>query len=108
MGKFNKGLIFGGLLGAGLVWMSTTKKGRELRDKLMDQAADVYADVKRKVFESDAWKTITKQKYITMVTEFVDTYAKNKGLSEDLKETVKKIVVNQWKHLQQELKKKKR
>ena len=31
MGKFKKGFLFGGLLGAGIMWMSTTKKGREVR-----------------------------------------------------------------------------
>ena len=29
MGKFKKGVFFGSLLGASMMWMSTTKKGKE-------------------------------------------------------------------------------
>ena len=40
MGTFKKGLFFGGLLGAGLMWLNTTKQGRELRENMLNYAAD--------------------------------------------------------------------
>lgn len=107
MGKFKKGLFFGGLLGAGLMWMGTTKKGREMRDSLLDQAADVYEEVKTKVMKSDGWDKMTKQKYVAMVRDVVDTYAVQNGLAKEVKEMVVKVVGSQWKRLQAELKKKK-
>ena len=106
MGKFKKGLFLGGLLGAGMVWMSTTKKGREMREKLLDHAATVYGQVKEKAMASDAWATMTKNKYVAMVQEAVDKYAVQSGLAESMKNLVVKLVSAQWKNLQGEAKKK--
>lgn len=96
MGKFKKGLFLGGLLGAGLVWMSTTKKGREVREKVLDYAAEVYSDVKDKVMASGGWDKMTKSKYIKLVRETVDTYAVKNGLARNVKNMVVKLVANQW------------
>jgi len=35
MGNFKKGLFLGGLLGAGLMWLNVTPKGREMKAKLL-------------------------------------------------------------------------
>ena len=108
MGRFKKGLFLGGLLGAGMVWMSTTKKGREMREKLLDHAANVYGQVKEKAMASDAWATMTKNKYVAMVQEAVDKYAVQSGLAESMKNFVVKLVSAQWKNLQGEGKKRNR
>ena len=42
MGKFNKGVVLGGVLGAAIVWLNTTTKGKQYRTQLVDQAADIY------------------------------------------------------------------
>lgn len=100
MGKFKKGLFFGGLLGASTVWMSTTKKGREVRDKMFDQAADVYVMVKDELEKIGALDKISKQKYVAKVREVVDKYAVKNGLADKTKKTVVKLVSTQWKELQ--------
>lgn len=98
----------GGLLGAGLTWMSTTKKGKEMRGQILEYSADVYADVKEKVMASDAWDNMTKSKYVAMVNEAVEKYAGKTGMADSLKGIVVKLVNSQWKELQSEQKKKKK
>lgn len=87
--------------------MNATKKGRAMRDTLLDQAADIYAEVKQRMLDSDAWDKMTKQKYVATVREVVDKYAIKNGLADNVKNMVVKIVAGQWKTIQAELKKRK-
>ena len=96
MGRFKKGLFLGGLMGAGLMWLNTTKKGKEMRDQIVDQAADVYALVKQKVEQSGALEDLNKNKYVKMVKEAVDKYAVQTGMADDAKKMVMKLVNAQW------------
>ena len=105
MGKFKKGLFFGGLLGAGMMWLNTTKKGKELRDEMLDHAAEVYVDLKDKVLASEKYKNLSKHEYIKMAHELVNKYAIDNGLAENVKKMVEKLVVAQWKNLKGEMKK---
>lgn len=97
MGKFKKGLFLGGLLGAGLMWLNATKKGKETRDQMLDYAADVYAQVKEKVQTSEGWDKMTKNKYYKMVEEAVNKYAVENDLVDSIRDMVEKIVKAQWK-----------
>jgi gas vesicle protein len=54
MSKFFKGALLGAGIGAGLTWLTVTKKGRAVRDEMLDHAAVVYEQVKDKLLESDA------------------------------------------------------
>lgn len=103
MGKFKKGIVIGGLLGAGLTWLNFTKKGKETRDKLLDYAAEVYSEVKARVLSSSQWEQLTRQKYVAMVREAVDKYAVNNPMAQKAKEMVVKVVAAQWQRLRQEL-----
>lgn len=105
MGRFKKGFFMGSLIGAGLVWMTTTKKGREVRQQLLDHSGNVYEQVKQKAAESELWDKMTKQKYVALVREAVDKYAVQTGMSSHVKELVMKVVGKQWKTLQREMKK---
>ncbi|MFA6427510.1 MAG: YtxH domain-containing protein [Candidatus Magasanikbacteria bacterium] len=96
MGTFKKGLFLGGLLGAGLMWLNVTKKGKEVREKMLDYAADVYEEVKQKVTASDQWKTMTKSKYYKMVEEVVNKYAVENDLVDSVRDMVEKVVKAQW------------
>ena len=106
MGRFKKGLFVGGLLGAGLVWLNTTKKGRETRDQILDHAATVYSKVELEIKDSDAWKNMTKSKYVAMVKENVDKYALENGMAKKVKDMVVKLLNNQWGRLKSEMGKK--
>ena len=108
MGKFKKGLVLGGLLGAGLTWMSTTKKGRETREKMLDQAADVYGDVKKKVLVSPQWDKMTKNEYVRMVQDCVDKYCVQNKAAQKAKSMIVKVVSAQWGNVKKEIAKKKK
>lgn len=108
MGRFKKGLFFGGLLGATLTWMSTTKKGRQTRDQMLDHAAEVYRLVKDKVQESQAWDSMTKQAYVAKVRDVVDKYAIDNGLADNVKNMIMKVVSRQWASVKQEVGKQKK
>lgn len=97
MGNFKKGIFLGGLLGAGLMWLNATKKGKETRDKMLDYSADVYADVKEKVMASEGWDKMTKSKYYQLVEEAVNKYAVENDLVDSVRNMVEKVVKAQWK-----------
>ena len=97
MGTFKKGLFFGGLLGAGLMWLNTTKRGKELRDNLLDYAAEVYEEVKTKITSSKQWEKLTKNEYVRTVEEVVNKYAVEHDLSDKVRDVVEKVVKAQWK-----------
>ncbi len=99
MGTFKKGLFFGGLLGAGIMWLNTTKKGKELRDSVLDYAADVFDEVKKKITSSKQWEKLTKNEYIRTVEEVVNNYAVEHDLSDKVRDVVEKVVKAQWKKI---------
>jgi gas vesicle protein len=99
MGKFKAGLFFGGLLGAGLMWLNVTESGRKTRDELLDHAAKIYADLKEKIQSSPQYKDLTKNQYVQMVKEYVDKYAIENGLAEKIKNIIVKVVSSQYKNL---------
>ncbi len=49
MGSFKKGLFLGGLLGAGLVWLNTTVKGKQIREKILVHADALYIELKESI-----------------------------------------------------------
>lgn len=108
MGKFKKGLFLGSLLGAGLTWLSVTKKGKEVREKLLDQSAEVYGMVKEKVTDSEVWEKMTKQKYVAMVSDIVEKYGLKNGLGRDIQKMIKKVVSAQWVVVKKEMSKRKK
>ena len=105
MGKFNKGLFLGGILGAGLMWLNVTKKGKKMRDELLDHAAVIYEEVKEKAMASEAWQEMNKNKYVALVKEAVEKYASKNALSENFKSMIEKVVCSQWCNLEKKMKK---
>lgn len=108
MGTFKKGILLGGLLGGGLVWLNTTKKGRELRDQVIDYAAEIYADIKKRVMDSETWDTLTESKYMKMVEAAVASYSTEKGLAENVRAMITKVLSGQWKTMRKQLQKEKK
>ena len=105
MGRLKNGLLLGGLLGAGVMWLNTTKKGRELRSEITSQAADIYGDVKERVMASETWSKLSKTNYLEIVKEAVDDYAKRHPLAEQAKGLIVKILSAQWSNFQSQIKK---
>ena len=106
MGRFKKGLFFGGLLGAGLMWLNGTTKGKQTRAQILKHAQEVYPDIKKKVLSSKAYNTMTKSKYLKIVEEHVSTYAKKYKLPPSVKNMIIKVVAANWKNIQSAIKKK--
>lgn len=99
MGKFKAGIFLGGLLGAGLMWLNLTPKGRETRDQMLDHAAKIYSILKEKVQTSEQYKNLTKNEYVKLVKEYVDKYAIENGLAEKVKNIIIKVVSSQYKNI---------
>lgn len=105
MGKFKKGLCLGGLLGAALMWLNTTQKGKQMREEMLDHAAEIYVKLKDVVLKSDQYKKMTKNEYVKMAHDFVNKYAIENGLTDNVKKMVEKVVLAQWNNLKGEMKK---
>src|SRR3989344_7651710 len=103
MGKFKKGLLLGGIIGAGATLMSTTKKGKAISEQLLDNAAEVYIELQEKISKSKTWKDMKKKDFVVMAEELMDKYAIKNGLAEKTKKTLIKLVSTQWDNLQAEL-----
>ncbi|MFA7244572.1 MAG: hypothetical protein WC070_00095 [Candidatus Magasanikbacteria bacterium] len=99
MGKFKHGLFLGGLLGAGLVWLNATKKGKQVREELMDKASVVYLEVKEKIMASEGFDKMTKTKYYKFVEQAVNKYAVENDLLDSMRDMIEKVVKSQWKNL---------
>ncbi|MBD3311276.1 MAG: hypothetical protein GF349_02110 [Candidatus Magasanikbacteria bacterium] len=108
MGRFKKGLFLGGLVGAIMMWLNTTTKGKKVRKQIVENSADVYEKLSDQIMSSESWDKMTKTKYAKMVQEYVDKYAVDNGLADNVKKTIKKLVVSQWGNLKKEAKTKKK
>lgn len=105
MGKFKKGMVLGGLVGAGLAWMALTPQGRKLRDQLLDESVDLYEQMKKKALASSAWKDLNEQKYVALVRETVDKYVTKNPVARKAKNLLIKVLSAQWRRLEGEIKK---
>ncbi len=103
MGTFKKGLFFGGLVGAGIMWLATTKKGKEVREKMIDHASVAYEKLKAHLKASQAWKKMNKNTYVQMAREIVDTYALEAGLGPEVKNAVMRFLKTQLPRIKREL-----
>lgn len=104
MAHFKKGLFLGGLLGAGVMWLSATKRGKEVRDQMLDHAADVYGQLKERVLESEQWEKMNKNEYVALVKETIDKYAIQNGLADNIKRVLIRVLSTQWGTMKEELK----
>lgn len=97
MGNFKKGILLGGLIGGAMMWLNTSKKGKEMRAQIIDHAAEVYDQVKERITASDAWQTLSESKYMAIVKDVLDTYVEKYHISENVRNMVEKIVNRQYK-----------
>ncbi len=103
MGRFNKGVFIGSILGASAVWMNTTKQGKEVKEKLKDHAQEAFDELKEKLSESDL---MDKVKYDARVKKVVEEFTKRKALPAKAGKILEGILKSQWKRIQTAKKKK--
>ncbi len=78
MGKFKKGIFLGGLLGAGLMWLNATPKGKEMRSKLMESMNPLYEELKESLKQLEG---PTKEMYDALVYRAVEEYTTKKEMA---------------------------
>lgn len=102
MGKFNKGLFLGGLLGAGLMWLNATPKGKEMKGKILEHSKPLYDELKNSIKQLEG---PTKEMYDALVERAVEEYANKKELAMDVKMQLVRNLKKKWKDLEKEIKK---
>lgn len=102
MGRFKKGLFLGGLLGAALMWLNATPKGKEMRARLLDQANDLYGQLKESIKQLEG---PTREMYDALVERAVEEYAAKKEMAIDMKNQLVRELKKRWKDLEKEIKK---
>jgi gas vesicle protein len=101
MGRFKKGLFLGGLLGASLMWLNATPKGKELRAKIAADLEPLFGELKKSIKQLDG---PTKDMYDALVERAVEEYSAKKELAEEVKMMLVRELKKKWKEIQKDLK----
>lgn len=101
MGNFKKGLVLGGLLGAVMMWLNATPKGKEMRAKLMEHLQPLYDQLKASIKQLEG---PTKEMYDALVERAVEEYAAKKELALEMKNMLIKELKKKWSKLEKEIK----
>lgn len=104
MGTFKKGLFLGGLVGAGLMWLNATPKGKEMRAKMAAHFEPLFNELKASL------KTLegpTREMYEALVDRAVEEYGAQKELAEDVKNQLVRQLKKKWSEIEKSLKKSK-
>ncbi len=104
MGKFNKGLFLGGLVGAAMMWLNATPKGKEMRAKLLEHLNPLYNELKESIKQLEG---PTKEMYDALVERAVEEYAAKKEMAVDMKAVLVRKLKKKWVELEKEIKKRK-
>lgn len=102
MGRFKKGLFLGGLMGAALMWLNATPKGKEMRAKLAAHLEPLYNELKISMKQLEG---PTKEMYDALVERAVAEYATKKELAGEMKDHLVRQLKKKWSNLEKELKK---
>lgn len=94
-------------MGAGMIWMSTTKKGRETKEQAMAHGEKLYEIAKEKALASESWDKLSKTKFAEIVSEATEEYSKKVGLTANIRNITERLVNSKWGELKKEKKNKK-
>jgi len=103
MGNFKRGLFLGGLLGAALMWLNVTPKGKEMRAKLTTEADLLFKELKESLKKLEG---PTREMYDALVERAVEEYAAKKEMAADMKNMLMKELKKRWKNLAADLRNK--
>ncbi len=102
MGNFKKGLVLGGLVGAALMWLNVTPKGKEMRAKMLSHVNALYGELKESLMQLEG---PTQEMYDALVERAVTEYAAKKELAIEMKNSMIRELKKRWVALEKELKK---
>lgn len=100
MGRFKKGLVLGGLVGAGLMWLNATVKGKEYRAKLIAHLEPLYNELRESIKKLEG---PTKEMWDALVERAVEEYSTKKELATDVKNNLIKELQKRWEKLENEI-----
>ena len=101
MGNFKRGLFLGGALGAALMWLNATPKGKEMRTKIVEHLNPLYNELKDSIKQLEG---PTKEMYDALVERAVEEYATKKELAMDVKCQLIRKLKGKWIDLEKEIK----
>ena len=84
------------------MWLNATPNGKEMRAKLLDQANDLYGQLKESIKKLEG---PTKEMYDALVERAVEEYAAKKEMAMDMKNQLVRKLKKRWKDLEKEIKK---
>ena len=96
MGRFNKGLLLGGAIGAALVWLNISPKGKELRSKMRMHAEPLFGELKNSLKQLEG---PTREMYEALVERAVEEYSTKKEMAADMKALLVKDLKRRWKEV---------
>ena len=100
MGRFKKGLILGGLLGAAAMWLGKTPEGKEFRAKLAAHLDPLFAELKTSLKQLEG---PTREMYEALVERAVAEYASKRELALEMKQALIKNLKKKWKEVEKSL-----
>lgn len=103
MGRFKKGLIVGGVLGAALMWLNATTKGKEYRAKIAAHLEPLYDELKESIKQLEG---PTKEMWDALVERAVEEYAAKKELAVDVKNNLIRQLQKRWDKMAKDVRKK--
>ena len=89
-------------MGAAMMWLNATPKGRELRAKIMAHLDPLYKELKESLSKLEG---PTKEMYYALVERAVAEYAAKKELAEEISNALIRKLKARWSELERELKK---
>lgn len=103
MTKFKSGFFLGGLIGAGLMWLNATTRGKEMRAKISAQANDLFGQLKESILQLEG---PTREMYDALVERAVEEYAAKKEMAVEMKNQLVRDLKKRWNDLEKEIKSK--
>ncbi len=103
MGRFKKGLVVGGILGAALMWLNATTKGKEYRAKIAAHLEPLYNELKESIKQLEG---PTKEMWDALVERAVEEYAVKKELAQDMKNNLIRQLQKRWDKMAKDIRKK--
>lgn len=101
MGNFKKGMVLGGVIGAALMWLNVTPKGKELRTKMMAHLEPLYDQLRESLRQLEG---PTREMYDALVERAVEEYGNKKELAMDVKDQLVRQLKKRWRELERDLK----
>lgn len=101
MGNFKRGLFLGGIIGALLMWLNATPKGKEMRAKLAAHLEPLFNELKTSLKQLEG---PTREMYDALVERAVAEYGSRKQLGEEIKDQLVRQLKKRWGQIEKSLK----